>query len=155
MKATTIAIPVMLAGACVALTACNGAVSTSKAFTFDVSTGGAIQVELDTTSGYDIEPEGGTFLITKDGNPVTKGLFLENDTYDQYAEEAQEYPVFKRNRVRGHNGVYYETTGSDKEYIYMIKLNDSHTAIALSTKTNEDDATAVTSALVFTVNPEK
>lgn len=126
-----------------------------KSYTFDVSTGDKIEILLDTSTGYDMTPDGGSFIVSKDGSTVTKGIFLEPGAYDTYSEEASRYKTFKRNRVRGHSGVYYETEEEPKEYIYMIRLNDSNTAIALSTITSEDEATNVASILTFTVNPEK
>ena len=150
-----LAIVALMGVAIFALSGCGGNIQTSKSFTFNVSTGDAVEVELDTSSGLDIQPDQSTFIIYKNDEAITRGIFLDLDAYNEYVEAAQDYPVFKHNRVRGNEGVYYEASdGETKEYNYLMKLADSNTAIALSTRTGEADATEVASLIVFTVNPE-
>ena len=150
-----IATAALMGAVALGMSGCGGGLQTSKSYTFNVSTGDAIEVELDTTSGLDIKPDQSTFVFSKNGEEITRGIFLDIAAYDEYVEAAQDYPVFKHNRVRGNEGIYYEASenGVD-EYNYLMKLNDSNTAIALSTRTSEADATEVASLVVFTVNPE-
>ena len=59
--------------------------TTSKSFTYNVSTGDMIKVELDTSDGYDIASDL-PFTISKDDKTLSQGDFITLDGYKQYME---------------------------------------------------------------------
>ena len=99
--------------------------------------------------------DGGTFIVSKDGQAITKGMFLAPSTYTQYIDAASTYPVFKHCRVRGNDGAYYVTSSSGSvEYFYIIALEGDNTCVILDTAVSEDAATDIAAALVFDVSQQ-
>ena len=59
--------------------------STSSTLTFDVSTGDSVAVALDTTDGYKLVEDDGSFIVQKDGDMVLQGTFLTEEGFDEQA----------------------------------------------------------------------
>lgn len=138
-----------------ALTGCGAGEQQPELLVFNVSTGDTVSISIDPEAdpGYTIDADGGSFIVSKDGQAVTKGMFLAPSTYTQYIDAAETYPVFKRCRVRGNEGAYYVTSSSGSlEYFYIISLEGDKTCVILDTAVGEDEATNVAAALVFDVS---
>ncbi|NLC78986.1 MAG: hypothetical protein GX683_04595, partial [Ruminococcaceae bacterium] len=58
--------------------------SSSKSYTFDVSTGDKIKITLDTSDGLDLSQLNGQFWVSRDGVDIITGVFIDSATYDTY-----------------------------------------------------------------------
>ena len=61
-------------------------ITTSKSLTFNLETGDQIEVEVDTSDGYDLRNEGTTFYVVKDGETALQGIFYTAEQSDAQAE---------------------------------------------------------------------
>lgn len=140
-----------------ALAGCAAGEKQAEPLVFNVSTGDTVSISIDPEAGegYTIDADGGTFIVSKDGQAITKGMFLAPSTYTQYIDAASTYPVFKHCRVRGNDGAYYVTSSSGSvEYFYIIALEGDKTCVILDTAVSEDAATDIAAALVFDVSQQ-
>ncbi|MCI9292181.1 MAG: hypothetical protein HFF02_02635 [Erysipelotrichaceae bacterium] len=60
-------------------TFCLSACHTSKSYTFRIENGEMIEVELDTSDGYDLTQENGRFAVEKSDETILQGYFLTED----------------------------------------------------------------------------
>ena len=66
-----------------ALTGCT----TNKSYTYTVETGDKVKITLNTTDGYDLSSDL-PFAISKDGNTLSQGTFIQESYYEQYVNAA-------------------------------------------------------------------
>ena len=69
---------------------CLCACTTSKAFTFNVSTGESVRIELDTGDKYDMSTTGGDFAVSKGGVHILDGTFATKESWDYYCEAVEQ-----------------------------------------------------------------
>ena len=120
--------------------------STYFSITYDVETGDSIKVQLDTTSGYELENTGSTFEIHKNGELVTKGIFLTEDMmapYLELSEDTDEVTVFDKDA----SSVFYH---SGNEWNYVFRIDDSNTGIALVNLNSKESAEECKKLLTIT-----
>lgn len=67
------------------LTACRS----SKSYTFNVTTGDAIEVALDTSGGLDLEQDNGSFSVKQGDQTIVDGLFITANQRDAYVSAVE------------------------------------------------------------------
>lgn len=121
----------------------------SKSFTWKVSTGDMIKIELDTTGGYNITSEL-PFAISKDGEVLSQGTFVSIDTYNQYIdaiETESNVDVIDSGTKDGITYTFYSVNNS--EFNYLIKVENSHTGIILGNPNSQSEAEDIFSRLTI------
>lgn len=118
----------------------------SKSYSFNVSTGDSIKVELDTSKGgLDLQTsdDNSKFTIAKDGDTETQGLFAEESAYDHYQElgkrSAGGTSDYQAGTTKDGNE-YFSYTVNGNEWDYFIKVKDSHTVIVLTNTVSQESA---------------
>lgn len=123
--------------------------TTSKSFTYTVTTGDKIKVELNTTDGYDISSNV-PFEISKDGETLSQGTFITLDGYEQYLEAVRSdsnAKVIDNGNKNGATYMFYSYNNS--EFNYIIKVNGSQTGILLGNPNSQTEAEEVFNLLTF------
>jgi len=123
--------------------------TTSKSFTYTVTTGDKIKVELNTTDGYDISSNV-PFEISKDGETLSQGTFITLDGYEQYLEAVRSdsnAKVIDNGNKNGATYMFYSYNNS--EFNYIIKVNGSNTGILLGNPNSQAEAEEIFSLLTF------
>lgn len=107
----------------VSLCACRA--TTAMSYTFNVSTGDKVEVELDTSeSGLKLKQEDGRFSIERDGKTVAYGAFGQAEDWDYYKEiiGLDEYAkMISENDTRL---VWMEYASGGPEYDMVEKVSD-------------------------------
>ncbi len=133
----------------VVLAGCN--VRTSMAYTFSVDNGDSIKISLDTSDGYKLTSDA-RFDITRDGETISRGVFIYSAAYVDYANVARtgENVRFLDSGTKdGNNYVFW--CYDNREYNYAILIKDSQTGIILSNITSEESARECFHRLTFSV----
>ncbi|KFI63871.1 hypothetical protein [Bifidobacterium cuniculi] len=129
---------------------------TAKSYTYNVDTGDAIKIELDTTGGYDIDDEV-PFTVTKDGETVTQGTFLKGDEgyslYSQQVADDEDAEVIAEGEQGGNEYLFWSVDNDGTmEYDYVIRVKDSSTAVLLGSQAGEQEARDVFERMRITVD---
>ena len=142
-----ILVVIMVVGAALGLTGCN----TSFAYTYNVDTGDAVRIELNTTDGYSISSET-PFEISKDGEVLSTGTFIYEEYYDAYVEAAETDENAEILDKGNENGIKYVFWNyDDEEYNYVILIKGSDTGILLGNNISEESAKEVFERLEITL----
>lgn len=132
----------------VTLTGCT----TSKSFTYNVSTGDMIKVELDTSDGYDIASDL-PFTISKDDKTLSQGDFITLDGYKQYMEAVDSDEKVKIIDSGSRDDVTYTFYSyNNSEFNYIIKVNGSNTGIILGNPNSKSEAEECFKRLTFSMD---
>ena len=108
-----------------------GKANTNKAYTYSVATGDSVKIQLDTSDNYDISSDL-PFQITKAGEVLSEGTFIQGEMYSQYVESVQgdeKAKVIDSGNVGENEFLFWEYNNS--EYNYAILVGDSKTGILL------------------------
>ena len=117
-----------------ALTGCT----TNKSYTYTVETGDKVKITLNTTDGYDLSSDL-PFAISKDGNTLSQGTFIQESYYEQYVNAANtQGQIIDRGSNDNIEYVFYSYNNS--EYNYVIKIKDSNTALLLGNPNSQEEA---------------
>lgn len=125
--------------------------TSSKSFTFDVTTGDKIKIELDTSNGHNLSSSM-PFTISKDDNTLSQGTFITMDGYNQYLdiiENDSSAKVIDNGSKKGVTYTFYSV--NDAEFNYVIKIDNSKTAVLLANANSESEAKSVFDLLTFSV----
>lgn len=124
------------------LTALTGCTS-SKTYTYKVSTGDQIELRLDTTGGkYDMSTDM-PFVISKDGEMVSQGSFITAEGYDMYVQALMSDSDAEVIEQKTYNGVeYIFYVYNDYEYNYVVRIIGSDTGLLLGNTISEESARA-------------
>lgn len=120
-----------------------------KSFTYSVETGDKIKVELKTNDGYNLDSTL-PFTITKDGETLSQGTFTTIDMYNQYVSSIDSNSLATLLDQGSKNGVeyiFYEY--NDSEFNYIIKINNSNTAVILGNPISKESAEECFNRLTF------
>ena len=115
-------------------------IRTSKSYTFSVDTGDKIQMEIDTTDGYDLTSEL-PFEILKNGESLSQGTFISKEQYTQYiqaVEEDEMATLIDAGTKAGNEYIFWSYDGS--EYTIAVLVDDSVTGVLLGNTTSEESA---------------
>lgn len=126
--------------------------STSSTLTFDVSTGDSVAVTLDTTDGYKLVEDDGSFGVERDGETILMGSFLTEDAYDEQAAAigGEGVEVVEESESDGNPYVFYEYTedGTVNE-LFLVWIDGSDTGILLGGLSGTDASAEAFDALSF------
>lgn len=123
--------------------------STSKSFTWDVTTGDKIKIKIDTTGGYDITSEL-PFAISKDGETLSQGTFITIDGYHQYINAVKNDSTANVIDSGTKNGVTYTFYSvNNSEFNYLIKVDGLNTGILLGNPNSQSEAEEVFNRLTI------
>ncbi len=124
--------------------------SSHMAYTYSVDTGDDIRVGLDTKDGYKLSPDV-PFVVSVDGEELSKGIFVWEKTYGEYvkAAEAEDDHVTLIEKGETDTIEYVFWSYDDEEYNYAIHVKDSSTGIILGNATSQESAEEVFSRLEF------
>lgn len=124
--------------------------TTSLSYTFNVETGDAVKVKLDTTDGYKLTSDIPFEIKLKD-ETLSSGTFVKGDAYYQYKDvvtntiDADNIETGKT----GDNEYIYWTTGN--EWNYCVLLKGGKTAILLGNNVSGESAKECFKRLTITV----
>ena len=128
-----------------------GNATTNKAYTYSVATGDSVKIRLDTSDNYDISSDL-PFQITKAGEVLSEGTFIQGEMYSQYVESVQgdeKAKVIDSGNVGENEFLFWEYNNS--EYNYAILVGDSKTGILLGNIVSEESAKEVFKRLEITL----
>lgn len=127
------------------LTGCT----TTMSFTYNVSTGDKIKVQLDTSDGYKISSEL-PFKISKDDDILSQGTFLTADGYNQYIETISSSNTSKIIDSGTKDGIEYTFYSyNSTEFNYIIKITGSNTGILIGNEKSQASAEECFRRLTF------
>ncbi len=118
----------------------DGGIKTYKAFTFSVSTGDKVHIELDTTDGYDITSDL-PFEISQNGSILSQGTFIEAAQFESYVEAVStdaNAKIIETNTKDSNQYVFWSY--NDSEFNIVILINNSNTGILLGNTMSENSA---------------
>lgn len=123
--------------------------TTKKIVTFEVQTGDKIKVELNTKDKYDITVNV-PFSIMKEEQTLSDGTFITLDGYQSYLNSINSDSAAAIIDSGEKNGVTYTFYSyNNKEFNYLIKVNNSSTAILLGNSHSEEEAKECFERLTF------
>lgn len=125
--------------------------TSSKAYTFSVTTGDSVKLSLDTTDDYDITSDM-PFVISCGGETLSQGQFIPAETYEQYAaliESAADATVLDSGTKDGNEYVFWAY--NDSEFNYAIMIGDSATGLLLGNNVSEASARECFERLTITL----
>lgn len=128
-----------------------GNFTSSKSYTFSVETGDSVKLELDTSDNYDISSDL-PFQITKDGEVLSDGTFMQGEMYSQYVESAQydeKVKVLDSGKVGENEFLFYSYDNS--EFNYVVLVGDSKTGLIIGNNVSEESAKEVFERLTITL----
>lgn len=110
----------------------------SKSYTFNIETGDSIKVTLETGDGYDLKQKNGSFSITKDDQVISQGVFLKEDTKNDFYSKLNQFEKYSFDNGKY---IYYETDGeAGIEYNYFIILDNSKAGIVVASLEGREKA---------------
>lgn len=125
--------------------------TTTKSFTYSVETGDSVKITLNTSDGYDLSSEL-PFKVSKDGETLSQGTFIQSEYYEQYvslAETDASCKVIDSGSDENIEYVFYSV--NDSEYDYVVKIKNSNTAVAIGNQHSQDEAEKCFELLTFSV----
>lgn len=133
---------------CLTLAACPG-VETTMTYTFTVTTGDNISIQLQTGDGYKLHQKDGDFSVSKDDETIFNGSFYFADAFlankDAIRESADRCEDIE-------NGLFYQYTdeaGLENEFVVVVP--GSNTAVVVTSPADEAAAKAAFERLSFKV----
>ena len=127
------------------LTGCT----TSKSFTWTITTGDKIKVELDTTGGYDLSSEI-PFVISKDNKSLTQGIFITKEEYNLYVDGLsadEKVSVIDSGTKEGIKYTFYSF--NNLEFNYVIDIENANTGIILGNSNSQTEAEEIFNRLTI------
>lgn len=117
----------------------------SYSFTFKIDAEDEIKVSLKNKDGYQLKQENGTFIVLKDNQKVSQGLFLKKEALEQYkktiTKSNKDILYLEEGEKDGNKYIYYETQGeSGKEYNYLISVRMAYSGLILGCLTSKEAA---------------
>ncbi len=122
------------------LTGCT----TSKSYTYDVTTGDKIKVTIDTTDGYDYNEKDDEYIISKKDEDICKWIFATMDNYNSYIELYNNSTDATLIKDSSNDNIEYSiyrvnnTAANMIEYDNFVKVKNSNTAIIMGSLSEEN-----------------
>lgn len=115
--------------------------TSSKSYTFNVSTGEKVEIQLDTSSGYNIKQNEGVFYILNNKDEqVLEGKFLKQEGFDLYkkaiSEPAEGLEVIENTDK---NLMWLYSEGDSSQINQVIKISNKTNIITTSNKNKEEN----------------
>lgn len=138
---------------CLVSLVCLSACHTSMSYTFQIDNGEKLVVNLDTTDGYKLSQEDGTFTIEKDGKEIFYGRFLKPEGFALYQEELSKQENAKLIKLEPSDSpttcVYTFDGKAGPEVDYVLKVNGGETVVYMYTLLSLEEADKVMNLLTF------
>ncbi len=131
-----------------------GACTKSFSYTFHVETGDQIKIQLDTSEGYQLSQEEGTFTVSKEDTDILMGVFLTEEMYGQYlaALDVDEVEILAEAEHNGCAYTFYRFTGEDHvEHNYVCWVTGSSTGVLIAGVEEQQAVEAAFERLTFSV----
>ena len=126
---------------CICLTGCS-----SQSMTFDVSTNDCIKVTL---SDYDLKTDHDNFLVYDQNNQkIAEGIFIPEETYKSLLKEKEQLIILEDSKKDSNP---YFLCKNNKEYVYVLFLEHSHTGIFLTCFSSRSKAKNIFESLSFKI----
>lgn len=125
--------------------------TTTKSFTYSVDTGDSIEITLDTSDGHDLSSDL-PFTVSKDGETLSQGTFIQGSYYEEYVDLAKtdsSCEVLDEGSDSDIEYVFYSY--NDSEYDYVINIKDSDTALVLGNQNSQSEAEECFKLLTFSI----
>lgn len=123
--------------------------TTTKSYTYEVTTGDSVKVKLNTSDGYDITSNL-PFTISKDDKTLSQGTFITIDEYNQYLDAVSRDTKAKILDSNSKDGITYTFYSYDNsEFNYIIKIDNSKTGILLGNPNSQTEAEECFNKLTF------
>lgn len=146
---------ILYAALCLLILLCVSACHTSKSFTFQIENGEQIRITLDTTDGYDLVQEDGTFAVEKDDAYVLQGYFLSEDGYQQKEELVLSADFIDMKRMVPDEDpmmyVYQHEGNAGVETNFLFRLKGVETGIIVGSLESFEEADKAFSLMTFEV----
>lgn len=125
--------------------------TSSMSYTYNVETGDAVTVCLDTTEKYGLSAEL-PFTISQDGTTLTQGDFMYSEGFSHYKDAVASDPKAKLIDSGTKDGNEYIFWNFDNtEYNYAVLVGESNTGIILSNRVSEESAKTVFERLTISM----
>ncbi len=132
-------------------TACMAGCTSYMSYTFNVSTGDAIKVKLDTSEGYSLSQADGQFYIKEDDELLVTGIFTTEEYWDYYTENislVEGAEVIKEDGLCGDNdGLVYTYEGETNT---ILHVDGSDTYVMLGSIADSDAVLEIIESLEIT-----
>ena len=104
----------------------------SMAYTYNVETGDSVRIELNTKDGYSMTSSM-PFSISKDGEDLMQGSFMNEDGYDLYWDAVSNDPNAKniQEGTTPEGNKYFSWNFKDQEFNYCVQVNGGKCGIIL------------------------
>lgn len=155
MKKSTKLLVVMVSIVCLLLVFTGCEKRLSESYTFEISTGDRIEVELDRLDGFDLTPKQ-PFQILKDDQLLSEGTFVNGDAYQQYVdvvESDNNAELLDSGTKDGNEYIFWCYNGS--EYDYAILVANSNTCVLIGNQTSEESAEECFNRLIISVDTDE
>lgn len=116
---------------------------TTKSYTFNITNGDQIKVELNTSEGLSLSQADGQFSVTEDDEEILKGIFIEEEVYNQYVaiKGEQGMEVLEDTEKDGNTYYMYEVEGeTGTEDNFVMWIEDSNTGVIMGSLAGQEKA---------------
>ncbi len=125
----------------------------SKSYTFSIENGDQIKVTLDTSDGYALSQKDGVFSVTSQEETILEGVFLLEETYEQYmglSETTDSMAVLEEDERNDVSYLFYQFVGeAGMENNFIIFVKGSHTGVLIGSLSGQDAAKTAFDHLSF------
>ncbi len=131
----------------ICLTGCT----TWMAYSYELENGDKIKIQIETNDGYKIT-SGIPFEILKENKLVSKGSLITIIEYNDYIESIEndtKANVLEKDTREKMSYTLYSY--NDKEFNYVIKIDNSNTGVLLSNSISEESAKECFDKLTFSI----
>ena len=118
---------------------------------FQVTSGEYIEVSVDTANGFELDEERPLDVI-KDGEVVMSGVFISADEFENKKDaiaDDKSATIIESDETA--ENPYFFYTYENQKFLYCIHINNSDTAVLVSTYVSEDMARECFENLTFAV----
>lgn len=133
---------------------CACSFHSDMSFIFNVETGDSVKVKLDISNGLSLTQDGGQFTVMKGEEKILLGMFITEDTYNQYMslEDSGQMTVIEKDTYENKEYMFYECEGeSGTEYDFLVWIDDSNTGVLMGSTVGESDAKEAFLSLSFSI----
>jgi hypothetical protein len=126
------------------------------AFTYTVNTGDTVTIECDVSDGLGFTPAL-PFTVSEGKKQLAQGNFISLEGYNEYisilGNAGDAATIYQEETVKDNlTYIFYTTKGeSGIEHNYIIKINDSKTALVLGSVGSKEAAEKAFNALKFSI----
>ncbi len=116
--------------------------TTTKSYTFKVTTNDNIKITLRTNNGYDISSDV-PFELKKNKEIISYGFFITIESYNEYQDlinNNDKVELIENNSNDDIDYLFYKYDTDIPEYNYVIKIKNSNTGMIIANNISLDSA---------------